>query len=121
MDYKKILYAPREYWELTPEQKAEICNGAGPKGFGFLVPDTIYGLSITEAANIHDYMYHIGGHKYDKLIADKAFDSNMKKIIDKGTWWNWLKKLRNHRADMYYEAVVKFGDAAFNYTKPIHS
>ena len=41
------LKAPKEYWDLTDDEKAEFCNGCGPKGYGYLVPDTMYGLKIT--------------------------------------------------------------------------
>jgi len=41
------LKAPEKYWSLTDDQKAAMCNGCGPKKFGYLVPDTMYGLNIT--------------------------------------------------------------------------
>jgi hypothetical protein len=31
---------------LSPEQKKHICNGCGPKGMGWLVPDRVWGLYI---------------------------------------------------------------------------
>lgn len=37
-----------EYWDLTEEDRFEICNGCGPKGKGYLVPDTIWGLNISQ-------------------------------------------------------------------------
>lgn len=41
------MKAPDAYWKLIPEEKAEIVNGCGPKGSGYLVPDTNWGLNIT--------------------------------------------------------------------------
>lgn len=34
-------------------------NGAGPKGFGFLVPDKLGLVNIEKAANIHDCHYYL--------------------------------------------------------------
>jgi len=43
------LFAPSIFWDLTPEERENYTNGCGPKGLGFLVPDTIYGCRITPA------------------------------------------------------------------------
>jgi hypothetical protein len=43
------LRAPKEYWELTPEQMDELTNGCGPKSVETLIPDKVWGLSIEEA------------------------------------------------------------------------
>ena len=37
------IYAPITYWELSPEEKKEICNGCGAKD-GLKVPDTFLGI-----------------------------------------------------------------------------
>ena len=113
MKYADLLYAPAEYWELSPESKKEICNGVGPKGFGWIIPETVWGLSMTEAADIHDYMYHIGEILKDKEEADNIFLSNMIIIIEKETWFDWVKKIRLNRANLMYKAVDKFGKTAF--------
>jgi len=113
MKYQGILKAPESYWSLDPETKKEICNGVGPKGYGFLFPDTIWGLDVSEAADIHDYMYQIGVTEEDRKKADKVFLDNMNAIIDSQSSWAWLTKLRKRRASLYYEAVSKFGKPAF--------
>ena len=46
--FKVPLKAPNKYRLLTSEQKAKIVNGCGPAKLGFLVPDKIYGLDITD-------------------------------------------------------------------------
>jgi hypothetical protein len=116
------LYAPPEYWLLTPEEKARICNGAGPKGYGWAVPDTLYGLSIRSAADIHDYMYHVGTTLADKLEADRVFLNNMLRIIGAKTHFKWLAWLRTRRANKYYWAVDQFGGPAFwNEKNPIQT
>lgn len=104
------LQAPDGYWELTPEEKAEICNGAGAKG-GIKVPNTMYGLDLTEVFNIHDYMYYMGENEDDKRKADRAMLENSMIAINKyGGWLSWF---RRRRALKYYEAVVYFGAKAF--------
>ena len=42
--------------EIVPECEQ---NGAGPKGFGFLVPDKLGLVNIEKAANIHDCHYYL--------------------------------------------------------------
>lgn len=109
-----ILFAPPGYWTLSETDHRKTCNGCGAKGLcGYLVPDTIWGLRITEACNIHDYMYSIGKTIADKEVADRVFFNNMLRIIDANTPWNWLKRLRVRRAKIYYKAVVEIGGPAF--------
>ena len=108
------IYAPITYWELSPEEKKEICNGCGAKN-GLKVPDTFWGLNIEEACNIHDYMYNIGKTHYDKLFADAMFRLNLTVIIDaKETFKDKLfSVLRHYRAGTYYIAVAKYGNYSF--------
>lgn len=109
-----ILFAPPEYWSLDKTDHRKICNGCGSKGLcGYLIPDTIWGLRITEACNIHDFMYSIGKTIADKEAADRVFFNNMLRIIDANTFWDWLKRQRIRRAMIYYKAVVEFGGPAF--------
>lgn len=108
------IYAPITYWELSPEEKKEICNGCGAKD-GLKVPDTFWGLNMEEACNIHDYMYSIGKTHYDKLFADAMFRLNLTVIIDaKETFKDKLFSiLRHYRAGTYYIAVAKYGNSSF--------
>ena len=108
------IYAPITYWELSPEEKKEICNGCGAKD-GLKVPDTFWGLNMEEACNIHDYMYSIGKTHYDKLFADAMFRLNLTVIIDaKETFKDkLLSVLRHYRAGTYYIAVAKYGNSSF--------
>lgn len=110
---KALLYAPTSYWRLTPAAKAEICNGCGGKN-GRRVPGTIWGLEITEACNIHDYMYHVGRTEQDRAEADRAFLNNMLRIIEADSIkFSFLKQLRSYRAITYYRAVRDFGGPSF--------
>lgn len=109
------LFSPPGYKRLTDEAKAEIVNGCGAQNSKFdFVPDTIYGLSVSEACNIHDYMYHIAEPTNEaKEEADRVFLNNLIRIIESETKWKWLKYLRKSRARTYYKAVVVFGGPAF--------
>jgi len=43
------MQTPEGFTDLTREELAVISNGCGPKKYGFLVPDTVWGLNITPA------------------------------------------------------------------------
>ena len=105
------LKAPESYLKATPEEKAKICNGAGAAGWGWTVPDTLWGLCITEAANIHDWMYHFGKMDDDKREADMTFLKNMYILIQQGSWW--FRAIRRNRARVYYNSVKYAGHWAF--------
>lgn len=109
------LFEPEGYDDLTEADKERICNGCGSKGFGgWVVPETLWGLSMTDACNIHDYMYHVGTTIQDKESADRVLLNNMIRIIEQdGKQWKWLVKLRRIRAREYYLAVKNFGGPAF--------
>ena len=116
--YHEYLHAPASYWAAPPEVKETLCNGAGPDCIGWLVPDTIYGLRITEAANIHDWMYVWGDTERDKDDADATFLVNLMRIINQETTTcpviGWaMRYLRHRRALKYYEAVHDLGGGAF--------
>ena len=112
---KHYLKYPSNY----DDKLAEVYNtGCGP-GTGwknFLIPDTIYGISIREACKIHDYMYEVGRSGFDKLNADNMFFSNLYLVINyESKWWNrWLNPLRRKRAWIYYMAVHHSGQEAFD-------
>jgi hypothetical protein len=107
------LYAPEAYWKMLA-MGHQIGNGCGTEGLnGKLVPDTVWGLSITEACNIHDFMYVVGETIQDKEEADRVFLNNMLRIIEGRTKWRWLSVLRGRRALTYYQAVHCFGGPAF--------
>ena len=106
------LFAPEIYWLLSEEARAEIVNGCGTRGIlGLLVPDSIWGLCITPACNIHDFMYSVGVTTKDKEEADRVFLNNMLRMIDDGVWI--LKRPRIIRARTYYASVKVCGGPAF--------
>ena len=108
------LWAPEEFWALTPEQRADMCNGCGPNGIGaILVPDTIWGLRITEACDIHDFMFAVGQTYEDFLRANRVFMNNIVRIIQARTRTWIMKWLRYRRAYKYFEAVSLLGGPYF--------
>lgn len=108
------LSAPREYILLTREQRKEICNGCGAKG-GIPIPDSFLFLDISEACNIHDFRYWIGGTQEDKDIADEEFLDNLLTIIQDVNFFDELDHIREVEAHIYYIAVKEWGDEAFNF------
>ena len=101
------------YYALQPEQKAEICNGAGAKNDwkSAFISNNIYGLDCTEVFNIHDYAYHYGITAGDKRKADTEMLINLMTLINE--YGGWLMSLRRYRAMTYYNAVVECGNDAF--------
>jgi hypothetical protein len=109
-----VLYAPNDYLYLSRAERDAICNGCGPRSWKFdIVPDTIYGLSIKEVCNIHDYMYHIGTTQQDKWFADALFLLNGCLLIMNVSANAIMKTLRVSRMAKYYLAVALAGNAAF--------
>lgn len=112
------LVAPRTYLSASQEEKSKYTNGAGAYGCAWLVPDTMFGLNVSEAANIHDWMYCEGTEFEQKLMADRIFLFNLISIIDSNTTKVFLfgfilRMLRRKRAFIYYLAVVLLGWRAF--------
>lgn len=114
-----VLFAPEQYWRLTPAVRARLTNGCGAGGWlgQILVPDTMWFLNITPVCNIHDYMYRVGKTIADKEEADRVFQNNLVRWIDANTRWQWLRRLRYRRARIYFEAVEHFGGPAFWHNK----
>ena len=106
------LYEPASYKALSASEKEACCNGCGSKGLGgWLVPDSIWGLNITDVCNIHDYMYSRGTTLQDKEYADRVFLNNLVRKIDDNN--KWFRFLRRRRALKMYWVVKTFGEAAF--------
>lgn len=91
-----------------------MVNGCGTTGWkGKLVPDRLWFLSISEACNIHDFMYIVGETLEEKQLADRVFLNNMLRIIDAHGGWYFIQARRRRLAFVYYSAVDSFGGPAF--------
>ena len=102
------------YLKASPKQRAEICNGCGTAGWkGALVPETMWGLNIQVACQIHDYDYWKYTSAKGKKIADDRFLLNLNRIIEDKTKWTIVKWMRKRRAYKYYLAVKYMGEEAF--------
>ena len=115
------LYAPKEYWNATQEERDANCNGCGSElGVSkYLVPNTMYGLDVRKACCIHDWMYIKGETYGDRLFADGFFLVNLAQIIiDKG---GWLMTPRLFRATKYCVAVLVKGTESFFHEKEINN
>ena len=106
------MVVPESYINATDEERAAVCNGCGTTGWkGKLVPDAIWGLCVTPACQVHDWMYHLGQTEQDKDEADMVFMRNLIRLINEAG--GWLASIRRYRATTYYNAVAEAGDAAF--------
>ena len=104
------LYAPNEYW-TADKDKLSICNGCGSRDSGY-VPDTMWGLNISEACNIHDWMFETGVTLADFYFSNAVFIMNLALIIvNKGS--KWLAPLRLARATKYFIAVQQLGEGYY--------
>lgn len=107
------LFAPSAYWTLSTAARLSICNGCGTKGIGKVVPEHIWGVCITTACYIHDFMYHIGETIADKEEADRTFLNNMIRLIENESKFFLAKRIRLRCAYGFYAAVRDFGGPAF--------
>jgi len=112
------LSAPKTYWMASEKMKFANCNGCGTSGWrGLLVPDTCWGLPLTEACNIHDWCYSEGKEPQDKTTADTKFFLNLLALVDNAAATSLtgrlLGPLRRWRCWHYYEAVRYAGDKPF--------
>ena len=91
-----------------------IVNSCGSKGIGDkIVPDSILGVCITPACQVHDFDYFVGQTFEDKKNADRRFLENMRKIIEYESKFWPLKYIRLKIAKGYYDAVKYAGYEAF--------
>lgn len=112
-EYKgAIVRAPVSFIEATEEERSRVCNGMGAKGLGWMVPDTMYGLNVTAAGDIHDWTYEYPGLKSRESL-DLLFYHNMLDIIKQHDGWRWVQWMRRRRALKYYKAVQVFGAKHF--------
>lgn len=104
--------------DLTPSQRAAICNGCGSKGwpFGWLRPAK---LCYSAACDEHDLRYFIGGTEADRRAADNALWIAC--LLALNAWEaerprGWLGvRLRGIAAGIFWIAVRLGGEAAFHY------
>ena len=114
-------FGPSFYFDMTHAAVAEIANGCGTAGWkGKIVPDTIYGVCVTDACSPHDVGYEFGATMLDKIINDCILFCNLFLICAfKGS--PWLLLARTVRCAWYLLAVYKHGNKAFWVNKKVNS
>lgn len=101
------LLAPLTMVRASMEDILAQTNGCGREGIeGRIVPDTIWGLDISPACRVHDYMYVHADSRADEDYADAIFGANLISIIQQKTSFKPLKWLRLRRAYKYIDAVA---------------
>ena len=106
MENKYELDAPEEYWKLTQKEREEIVNECGPGGFiNKIIPDHLLGLDISDACNIHDFMFVKAKGQEERKEADKIFLNNVDKKIVQGSKTFLGRVLRKGLARIYYFTV----------------
>ncbi len=89
------LWAPASFLSMSEATIETIYNGCGPRGWlGRLIPESLFGLSITFLCYIHDHMYERCCCEADEDVADAIFAANLTRwIIHHSKWYNKLPRL----------------------------
>jgi len=105
-----IFYKFQEFFTNYPESVVKkTLNGAGPSGKGEWVRDTLfYKYCVTDAANIHDFLYsEYGLSEISRKDADDFFLFYMLVKLEQQN--EISKKLNKPLIYSYYLAVRMFG------------
>lgn len=101
------------------------CNGVGStvgwsRYFYHFIPNTIWGLSVSNCSDVHDVEYVFPDTYYSmsaairaKQEADERLYQNLCIHIRRQESWLWLEETRLHRAAIYFAAVKNLGDKSF--------
>lgn len=100
MKYDLELESPLSYKTAPQSVKDKCCNACGAQGWKVdIVPDNILGVDISEACNIHDWMYREAVDT--RKECDRIFRRNMTRLVisEKSdfkrywrrvlVWWYW--------------------------------
>jgi len=90
--------------------------GCGPGGVGdWLVPDTMWGLSVKPACQQHDHDYRFGSGSSEehRKQCDIRMRLNMLIIVDAESKTKTFKALRHIRVNTYYLMVRWHGGRAY--------
>ena len=73
-----VLWAPRSFLEIDPDELPLLYNGCGSAGLlGNVVPESVLGLKLTILCYIHDHMYGRCCCEEDEDICDAFFAANL--------------------------------------------
>lgn len=100
----------KKFEDLTPEERAMICNGCGPKGGWIKPPHAIF---FKASCDHHDYGYWKGCTEADREICDRKFYEAMIADCAPLPWYQYIRYRPWVYA--YYHAVRLFGKESFYY------
>lgn len=104
------ILAPDSYWRASKEEIRQRSNGCGPPTFlSVFVSNSIWGVDVSKACEIHDYQYSKKMSSSKRKFADYIFKENLFKIIDNDGGGDIEKLLKKGIANIYYYAVRLFG------------
>lgn len=105
------LFVPEVYRKAKPDERSRYCNGCGGAATGRLsrlvnwfIPQSIWGIRVRPACDIHDWSY---AHGLGKKRSDLMFLFNLLILCSAGS--RWLFPLRAVRCLVFYLAVTMFG------------
>lgn len=86
-----------------------------------MVPDTMWGLCVTEPCRIHDWYYRFYWDRSAeaKKFADDLLKKNVLYVIDKNSKYWITRNLRHVRANTYHFMVSKLGQSSWDDCKSI--
>lgn len=108
------IFAPEQYWRIPKDVREREYEGCGPGKIGdYFVPDSIFGVSITPACRVHDFMYSVGETIADKEEADRVFLNNMIRIVSDKSSNRFTRCIMLRIVKKYYQGVKYFGGPSF--------
>ena len=108
------LLAPESYWKLNDDEKYEVTNGCGPERPTGLVPNSILGVDLKPACDIHDYTYAKPSSVRVRKDADDLFLVNMHELMSRNLRSAPMRFLGTIGIGLYYLAVRLLGGHYFN-------
>ena len=116
-----LLWAPRSFLAIDPDELPLLYNGCGPAGiFGKVIPERVLGLKITILCYIHDHMYGLCCCEEDEDICDAVFAANLNLwIIHHSTWYNKLPRFLSSAKFMYSVSCTIFSNSYWEENKAL--
>ena len=110
------LIIPESFRRAAGHEIETNTNGCGPSGWlDLVVPDEFFGVDVSFACQVHDWMYYTGRSWDDKIRADIAFLHNLLTIAleDYYEISDYKRVQRMRRCYTYFRAVERYGHYAF--------
>ena len=106
-DWGVYLHAPLDMIRTPMDEILDATNGCGRAGhLDEHAPEKIYGLDISPACRVHDWMYGFATTLEEEQYADAIFAANVISLIQQGTKSKVLMWLRLRMAYRYISVVT---------------